>query len=170
MWQAIQRLIKERREGFEVGLKEVERYMKRRRVEGVEGVVKRLSNAQNGGAGSPDRNDPESAVSKSPISLDTDVVVTLRAVNLGVFPSTFSDHQVFKMEALNAQARFAASVGEGRIHSDIGVDAWAVEDRVGGCTERLPQRRSLSSRLRMSLLALLGHEEAPSSRFRKSRR
>ncbi|KAK4671178.1 Macrophage colony-stimulating factor 1 receptor [Podospora pseudoanserina] len=121
MWQAIQRLVKERREGFEVGLKEVERYMKRRRVEGVEGVVKRLSNAQNGGAGSPDRNDPESAVSKSPISLDTDVVVTLRAVNLGVFPSTFSDHQVFKMEALNAQARFAASVGEGRIHSILGL-------------------------------------------------
>ncbi|KAK0672578.1 hypothetical protein QBC41DRAFT_243320 [Cercophora samala] len=121
MWQAIQRLVKERREGFEVGLKEVERYMKRRRVEGVEGVVKRLSNAQSAGSGSGDKNDPESAMSKSPISLDTDVVVTLRAVNLGVFPSTFSDHQVFKMEALNAQARFAASVGEGKIHSILGL-------------------------------------------------
>jgi hypothetical protein len=59
---------------------------------------------------------------KSPISLDTDVVVTLKALNLGVFPSTFSDHQVFKMEALNAQARFAASIEDDtRIHSILGL-------------------------------------------------
>jgi hypothetical protein len=53
--------------------------------------------------------------------LDTDVVVTLRALNLGVFPSTFSDHQVFKLEALNARARFAASMEEERIHSILGL-------------------------------------------------
>ncbi|KAK4204977.1 hypothetical protein QBC40DRAFT_261276 [Triangularia verruculosa] len=120
MWQAIQRLVRERREGFEVGLKEVERYMRRRSVKGAEGVIKRLSNARSP-ASPVDKNDPDSLVSKSPISLDTDVVVTLRAVNLGVFPSTFSDHQVFKMEALNAQARFAASIDEDKIHSILGL-------------------------------------------------
>jgi len=64
----------------------------------------------------------EDALAKSPISLDTDVVVTLKALNLGIFPSTFSDHQVFKMEALNAEARFAASMAnEQRIHSVLGL-------------------------------------------------
>ncbi|KAK4179232.1 hypothetical protein QBC36DRAFT_82273 [Triangularia setosa] len=120
MWQAIQRLVKERRDGFEVGLREVERYMKRRSVAPPVGVIKRLSNAPS--SSSADKIDAETLLRKSPISLDTDVVVTLRAVNLGVFPSTFSDHQVFKIEALNAQARFAASVGgEGRIHSILGL-------------------------------------------------
>jgi hypothetical protein len=47
--------------------------------------------------------------------------VTLKALNLGIFPSTFSDHQVFKMEALNAQARFAASIVSRRIHSILGL-------------------------------------------------
>ncbi|KAK0629806.1 hypothetical protein B0T17DRAFT_526586 [Bombardia bombarda] len=35
----------------------------------------------------------DKALLKSPISLDTDVVVTLKTLNLGVFPNTFSDHQ-----------------------------------------------------------------------------
>ncbi|KAK0745148.1 hypothetical protein B0T21DRAFT_98239 [Apiosordaria backusii] len=120
MWQAIQRLVKERRENFEGSLREIERYMRRRSVVAPAGVAKRLSNAQSTGE-KADKNDPEALLSKSPISLDTDVVVTLRAVNLGVFPSTFSDHQVFKMEALNAQARFAASIDEDKIHSILGL-------------------------------------------------
>jgi hypothetical protein len=28
-------------------------------------------------------------------------MVTLKALNVGIFPTTFSDYQVFKMEALN---------------------------------------------------------------------
>jgi hypothetical protein len=60
-------------------------------------------------------------VAKSPISLHTDVLVTLNAVNMGVFPNTFSDHQVFKLEALNAQARFAVTMDNGKIHSILGL-------------------------------------------------
>ena len=53
----------------------------------------------------------EQTLAKSPISLDTDVVVTLKALNLGFFPSTFSDHQVFKVEALNAPMKKLAMRG-----------------------------------------------------------
>ena len=112
LYQAFQRLVQERKANFETSLKEVERFMKRKSVSAPT-VIPRLSIA---------KTTPEDdALLKSPISLDTDVVVTLKALNLGVFPSTFSDHQVFKMEALNAQARFAASISGGRIHSILGL-------------------------------------------------
>ncbi|KAK3906880.1 hypothetical protein C8A05DRAFT_29210 [Staphylotrichum tortipilum] len=110
LYQAFQRLVQERKANFESSLKEMERYISRKSVTAPAGVMQRLS--------IPKPPPGDSGVLKSPISLDTDVVVTLKALNLGVFPSTFADHQVFKMEALNAQARFAASVqDDGRIHS-----------------------------------------------------
>ncbi|KAF4471738.1 hypothetical protein FALBO_1339 [Fusarium albosuccineum] len=108
LWQAVKKLIQERRESFESSLKEIEKFMSRRSISSrnplpsVEPTPKLKI---------------EDTLSKSPISLDTDVVVTLKALNLGVFPSTFSDHQVFKVEALNAYARFAASMEQRRIHS-----------------------------------------------------
>jgi hypothetical protein len=113
LYQAFQRLVQERKANFEVSLKEIERYMQRKSVSAPPGVMQRLSIPK------PVSDD---AALKSPISLDTDVVVTLKALNLGIFPGSFSDHQVFKMEALNAQARFAASVqDDGRIHSVLGL-------------------------------------------------
>ena len=114
LYQAFQRLVQERKANFETSLKEIERYMKRKSVAAPAEVIQRLS--------MPKTASGDDGILKSPISLDTDVVVTLKALNLGVFPSTFSDHQVFKMEALNAQARFAASVqDDGRIHSILGL-------------------------------------------------
>ncbi|KAF7548835.1 hypothetical protein G7046_g8533 [Stylonectria norvegica] len=105
LWQAIQKLMQERRESFETSLKEIERFMKRRSVSRTPQDV-------------PPRKLPkEDTLSKSPISLDTDVVVTLKALNFGLFPSTFSDHQVFKVEATDAYARFAAGMENRRIHS-----------------------------------------------------
>ena len=111
LYQAFQKLVQERRASFETSLREIEKFM-RRKSSVVSEAVKRLSLA-------PVPEDD--SLSRSPISLDTDVVVTLKALNLGVFPSTFSDNQVFKMEALNAQARFAASIEDGRIHSILGL-------------------------------------------------
>lgn len=111
LFQAFQRLVEERKVNFESSLKEIERFMKRKSVSAPAAVSRR-----NLGLAPPD-----DALAKSPISLDTDVVVTLKALNLGIFPSTFSDHQVFKMEALNAQARFAASIVSRRIHSILGL-------------------------------------------------
>ncbi|KAM7206822.1 protein CSF1 [Naviculisporaceae sp. PSN 640] len=113
LYQAFQKLIQERKASFETSLKEIEKYMKRKSVSSpTAAVMHRLSLTK-----TPD----DEVLLKSPISLDTDVVVTLQKLNLGVFPGTFSDHQVFKMEALNAQARFAASIEDRRIHSILGL-------------------------------------------------
>lgn len=115
LFQAFQRLAAERKANFETSLKEIERFMKRSSAAPQPLVHPRSLRLA---AKSPDDAD---VLQKSPISLDTDVVVTLKALNLGVFPSTFSDHQVFKVEALNAQARFAASIENRRIHSVLGL-------------------------------------------------
>ncbi|KAL1842183.1 hypothetical protein VTJ49DRAFT_5870 [Mycothermus thermophilus] len=124
LYQAFRRLVQERRANFESSLKEIERYMQRKSVSPPAGVMERLGGPKppaTGTAGGGNSEGDQDTI-KSPISLDTDVVVTLKALNLGVFPSTFSDHQVFKMEALNAQARFAASVEQdSRIHSMLGL-------------------------------------------------
>lgn len=108
LWQAIQKLVQERKENYESSIKEIEKYMKRRSVTNRQ-TPQHLA--------PPPKLAEEDTMAKSPIVLDTDVVVTLKALNLGVFPGTFSDHQVFKVEALNAYARFAASVEQRRIHS-----------------------------------------------------
>ncbi|KAG6015189.1 hypothetical protein E4U43_005623 [Claviceps pusilla] len=119
LYQAVQKLIQERRENFESSLREIEKFMKRGSFT-LRGalpqhfpVVPKMS-ADHAAAAT---NGDDDALSQSPISLDTDVVVSLKALNLGVFPSTFSDHQVFKVEALNAFARFSASMEQQRVHS-----------------------------------------------------
>lgn len=111
LYQAFKKLVQERKASFETSLREIEKFMKRKSVS-TSAIVQRPS--------IPKATDDQ-ALSKAPISLDTDVVVTLKALNLGVFPNTFSDHQVFKAEALNAQARFAASLDDRRIHSILGL-------------------------------------------------
>ncbi|KAB5576417.1 hypothetical protein GE09DRAFT_1095635 [Coniochaeta sp. 2T2.1] len=114
LFQAFQRLAAERKANFETSLKEIERFMKRKSIAAPTLIHPRSLRLEAKAPG-------DAVLQKSPISLDTDVVVTLKAVNLGVFPSTFSDHQVFKVEALNAQARFAASIETRRIHSILGL-------------------------------------------------
>ncbi|ATY64569.1 fermentation associated [Cordyceps militaris] len=107
-YRALKKLVQENKESYEASLKEIEKFVNRKSVGGRSTLQPRHTVPK------LPEND---TMSKSPISLDTDVVVTLRALNLGVFPSTFSDHQVFKMEALDAYARFAASMQQRKIHS-----------------------------------------------------
>ncbi|KAK3294760.1 uncharacterized protein B0H64DRAFT_476163 [Chaetomium fimeti] len=136
LYQAFQRLVQERKANFEVSLKEIERYMQRKSVSAPPGVMQRLSIPKSAG---------DDTALKSPISLDTDVVVTLKALNLGIFPGSFSDHQVFKMEALNAQARFAASVqDDGRIHSVLGLTLGQLRIGLAGVRAESGAPRTLS--------------------------
>lgn len=110
LYQAFLRLAQEKRTNYETSLTEIEKFMKRKSVSHPI---------------SPQPKTPsyvrENKQAKSPISLHTDVIVTLKAVNLGAFPNTFSNHQVFKLEALNAQARFAVTMDHGKIHSILGL-------------------------------------------------
>ncbi|KAF4513083.1 hypothetical protein G6O67_000402 [Ophiocordyceps sinensis] len=108
LYQALQKLFQERKENFQLSLQEIEKFTRRK--------SNTPRHMQQPSPSAP-RLAEDDSMAKSPISLDTDVVVTLKTLNLGVFPSTFSDHQVFKMEALNTYARFAASMEQRRIHS-----------------------------------------------------
>ncbi|KUI55004.1 Protein CSF1 [Cytospora mali] len=112
LYQAFMKLVAERKASFETSLKEIEKFMRRSSTASTTTLVQRPS--------IPKARD-DGVLARAPISLDTDVVVTFKALNLGIFPTTFSDHQVFKMEALNAQARFAASIDDRRVHSILGL-------------------------------------------------
>jgi hypothetical protein len=111
LYQAFLRLIQDKRSNYETSLTEIEKFMERK------SIARPISPPQKNELDIKD----EDKVAKSPISLHTDVIVTLKAVNVGAFPNTFSDHQVFKLEALNAQARFAVTMDSGKIHSILGL-------------------------------------------------
>ncbi|KUJ06273.1 uncharacterized protein LY89DRAFT_633199 [Mollisia scopiformis] len=111
LFQAFQRLVQEKRTNYEASLSEIERYMKRKSVAQPTSPLPKVALGVVG----------EDKIANSPISLHTDVIVTLKAVNMGAFPNTFSDHQVFKLEALDAQARFAVTMDQGKIHSILGL-------------------------------------------------
>ncbi|KAI0204962.1 hypothetical protein F4808DRAFT_316433 [Astrocystis sublimbata] len=111
LWKAIQKFIQERKANYEASLREIEKFMKR-------GTAASHVTTE---AVTPAKTNVDEKAAKLVISLDTDVVVTLRALNLGIFPNSFSDHQVFKLEALNARARFFAGMAGQHIHSILGL-------------------------------------------------
>jgi hypothetical protein len=111
LFQAFERLVQEKRANYETSLAEIEKFMQRKSFQHPTSTLSR----------NPLHPHDDVKVAKSPISLHTDVIVTLKAVNVGAFPNTFSDHQVFKLEALNAQARFAVTMDNGKIHSILGL-------------------------------------------------
>lgn len=112
LYHAWQRLIQDKQAAYEASLREVERYLRRR------------STAFTGKTDAPSKDVDEPAedkTEKAPISLHTGIVVTINSVNIGVFPSSFFDNHVFKLEAHDAQARFDVSLDQGKIHSALGL-------------------------------------------------
>ena len=112
LYQAFQRLIMEKSVAYESSLREVDKYLQRKPSINIFAPDK------------VERPETPKDEDSSPISLQlhTNVVVSLRAVNLGAFPSTFFDNQIFKIEALNASARFSVVLDEGRIYSQLGMN------------------------------------------------
>ncbi|KAJ5383990.1 hypothetical protein N7517_001901 [Penicillium concentricum] len=112
LFQAWQRLIQDVQAAYKASLLEVERYLRRKSsilTEHLEVSAKDLVK----------KDDDQSE--KAPISLHTGVVVKIRHVNLGAFPSSFFDNQIFKVEAYDAEARFAVSLEANKIHSALGL-------------------------------------------------
>ncbi|KAL5051409.1 hypothetical protein BDW71DRAFT_170967 [Aspergillus fruticulosus] len=109
--QAWQRLMQDKQAAYESSLREIERYIRRK------GSVfaDRLESSQKATKQAEEKTEP------APISLQTGVVLTIHAVHIGVFPSTFFDNHVFKIEAHEAQARFDVSLDKGKIHSALGL-------------------------------------------------
>jgi hypothetical protein len=111
LYQAFDRLIQEKQAAFSQSLKEIEKHIRRESVI----VPTRFGPQVNS---TPDNKKLEK---ESPISLHTDVVVTLGEICFGVYPSTFFDTQILKLEANSIQARFAVGLVKGRIHSGLGM-------------------------------------------------
>ena len=110
--QAVQKLIQEKQTAYESSLKDIEKHL--RRKSSVIPFPRRPATPKV-------QPDTEIEVAATSLKLQTDVVVTLKTVNIGVFPSTFFDQQIFKMEALDASARFAVVLENERIHSTLGL-------------------------------------------------
>ena len=113
LWQAFERLIQENQQAYTQSLKDIEKFL--RRKSSVAASHPRSASQ------SMVTTKPEDDAVKTPISLHTDVVVTLRSISLGVFPSTFIDTQILHLEAAETQARFAVALEKGNIHSTLGM-------------------------------------------------
>ncbi|KAI4926939.1 uncharacterized protein J4E92_006100 [Alternaria infectoria] len=114
LWQAIERLIQENQQAYKQSLRDIEKFL-RRKSSVPEPFERSGSNSQI--IAKPDEDN-----FKAPISLHTDVVVTLRSIRFGVFPSTFIDNQVLMLEAGDMQARFAVALEKKtKIHSSLGM-------------------------------------------------
>ncbi|PGH18330.1 hypothetical protein AJ80_04508 [Polytolypa hystricis UAMH7299] len=112
LYQTLERLAQDKQTAYEASLKEIEKFLRRKSTFLLEEMSPRPD---------ADSDNDEDDSLKMPISLHTDVVVYLAAVNIGAFHSTFHDNQVFKLEALDAEARFSVSPEAGRIHSGLGL-------------------------------------------------
>jgi len=111
LYQAFDRLIQEKQQAFEQSLRDIEKHLRRESTV----VPTRF------GPRIPDWPVAQRSGTKSMISLHTDVVLTMGTISFGVFPSTFFDSQILKLEANNIQARFAVGVEKGRIQSALGM-------------------------------------------------
>lgn len=111
LYQAFQRLYQEKVAAYETSLRDIEKFL--RRKSSINPTAMRTAAKR--------QEDKSAETIISSLKLQTDVVVTLKAVNIGAFPSTFFDNQVFKLEALDASARFAVVLDNGRIHSTLGL-------------------------------------------------
>jgi hypothetical protein len=113
LYQAIERLVQENQQAYTQSLKDIEKFLRRK------------SSAATPFARTPSQSmiasKPEDDTFKAPISLHTDVVVTLRSIKFGVFPSTFIDNQILLLSAGDMQARFAVALEENKIHSTLGM-------------------------------------------------
>jgi hypothetical protein len=125
LFQAWQRLIQDVQAAYKASLRDVERYLRRK-----SSVLTELPDIGAKDLAKPPDDQPE----KAPISLHTGVVVNIRHVNLGAFPSTFFDNQIFKVEAYDAEARFAVSLEAGKIHSALGLTLGQLRVALSGIT------------------------------------
>ncbi|KAF1992455.1 hypothetical protein K402DRAFT_458851 [Aulographum hederae CBS 113979] len=111
LFQAFERLVQENQIAYKQSLKEIEKFLQRKPTTVTPDVRGPIFPSK----------DVDAAVLKAPISLHTDVVVTLRSIKVGAFPSSFSDAQLFLLEASDIQARFAVALEQLKIHSGLGM-------------------------------------------------
>lgn len=107
--QAFERLVQEKQEAYRTSLRDLDKFLRRKSVFPSSSWVV------------PPPQVKEKSNTKALFSLHTDVVVTLKALDVGAFPTTFFDNQILKLEATDVQARFAVATTEGKTHSGLGM-------------------------------------------------
>jgi hypothetical protein len=117
LFQAFERLVQENQNAYEQSLKDIEKFLRRQSAI----VPTRFGPKVLEEFEKKDEDKQDNTMLMAPISLYTDVVVTLKSINVGAFPSAFFDNQIFLIEASDVQARFAATLDKGKIHSGLGM-------------------------------------------------
>lgn len=122
LYQAFDRLVQEKQTAYSQSMVDLDKQLRRRSV----------TTAQTKSGLSPPpapirRHTTERSKSKFPITLNTDVMVMLKSVCFGAFPSTFFDNQILKMEASEIQARFAVGLEDERVHSNLSMTLGQVQ-------------------------------------------
>ncbi|GLA54316.1 hypothetical protein AnigIFM63604_011852 [Aspergillus niger] len=112
LYQAWQRLVQDKQAAYEASLRDVERYLRRK--------TSTFSDKADVSSREISKQE-EDKIETAPITLHTGVVVSINTVSIGVFPSSFFDNHVFKLEAHDAQARFDVSLQDNKIHSALGL-------------------------------------------------
>lgn len=107
--QAFEKLVQEKQEAYQTSLRDLDKFLRRKSVFPSSSWV------------TPPPHLKEKSTTKGSFSLHTDVVVTLKALDVGAFPTTFFDNQILKVEATDVQARFAVAATEGKTHSGLGM-------------------------------------------------
>jgi hypothetical protein len=115
LFQAFERLVQENQAAYAQSLKDVEKFLRRESA-----VIPTRYGPKDVHDTIHEEQEENEDRLQAPISLYTDVVVTLRSINIGAFPRAFFDSQIFLIEASDVQARFAATVDNGKVHCGLG--------------------------------------------------
>ncbi|KAI5306221.1 hypothetical protein KEM56_001796 [Ascosphaera pollenicola] len=114
LYQTLDRLIQGKREAYKASVKEIERFIRRQSSHLFGEPAPPISLGAKAAGNVKEEEDV-----RMPLSLHTDVLVNLQVLHIGVFPNTFEDHQVFKVEALDFETQFSVSPQADKIKSGL---------------------------------------------------
>ncbi|KAI4162480.1 MAG: hypothetical protein LQ342_003895 [Letrouitia transgressa] len=109
LYQTIHRLIQEKQAAYEISVKELENSLRR----------KSTANPHLLKAAARQEALKTETGTKRPLKLQTTVFLTLKRINVGAFPRTFFDSQIFKLEALEISVQSAIKMDNDRLHSTL---------------------------------------------------
>ncbi|KAL8788799.1 MAG: hypothetical protein Q9213_001470 [Squamulea squamosa] len=144
LYQTFERLIQEKQAAYQASLQDIEKHLRRRSTISIQRSTV-----------TPGREQHElTQRSKRTLRLQTKVMVSIGAVDLGVFPSTFVDTQLFRLQALDASTHFAVAPETGRLHSILELALGQLQVALSGVVK--PElRRSLGDISLEDVIALV---------------
>ncbi len=127
LYQAFERLIQEKTVAYQASIRDLEKHLSRKAA----APVPKVSPGQG-------RNDVKEQA-RDTLRLQTKVMVSIGAMDVGVFPSTFVDNQLFRLQALDASAQFAVAAEKSRLHSVLELALGQLQVALSGVVK--PERR-----------------------------